>query len=203
MVLQVHPIRRQPFLFLPLEDLEQPLLLGHPGSGPENLTLGIRICSLLFKWSNSRYTVILWNTRTCKHFLVCIFYCLSWAHHATFVHSSFWGRDVKGSQLSNPTALVRILAPLVSWHWQARSLNVIQLDFFMYKTKRYHILVLAHGRHWIYFNDLLAVYFLLALPPVPYPLTCHLAFILCPLLISEITGKVFQVKENKYAASGC
>lgn len=59
MVPQVHLIHRHLFLFLPPEDLEQPVLLGHPGSGPKYITPDVRICLLVPKLSNSRYAVVL------------------------------------------------------------------------------------------------------------------------------------------------
>lgn len=56
---QVHLIHRHPLLSLPPEDLEQPLLLGHPDSGPKSVTPDVRICLFLPQWSDSRYAIVL------------------------------------------------------------------------------------------------------------------------------------------------
>lgn len=89
------PDTQTAFPFLPLEDLEQPLLLGHSGSRSKNLTPDVRICPLLFKLSNSRYTVISWNTRTCKHFP--IYFLLSFMSPSCHLPSlPFLGRKCRG-----------------------------------------------------------------------------------------------------------
>lgn len=81
-----HLIHGHPFLFPPLEDLEQTLLSGHLGSGPRYITPDVSTCSLLPKSSNSRYTVILGNTQTLKNFpIYFVFYCLLRVHNATFL----------------------------------------------------------------------------------------------------------------------
>lgn len=105
MVLRVHLIHRQPFLLLPLKDLEQALLLDTLPAGLSPLPR-LSGCALFYlncptpRVQSSRETLELANT------FQCIFYCLSWARHATFLHSSSRGGDVKGWQLSNPANVV-------------------------------------------------------------------------------------------------
>lgn len=82
-VLQVSLTHRQ--LFLPVQDLERPLLLGHLDTGPKYITLHVRMSSLLFKLPNSRFPVILWNTRIFKTYFFFSFYCLPWFHSTTFI----------------------------------------------------------------------------------------------------------------------
>lgn len=158
---QVHLAHRHPFLFLPLEDLEQPLLLGNPATGPNYISLDVRI----FKLPHSRFCNQLVKH---QHFPKLSNTFSTLCHVSGQVPLSFCQRPfllILGEKMQKAPGsgirhtVIQSPAPLAVCRWKQVLEACQDAAFLIYKTGRYPILSVWHteGAEYVLFTSLFSL----------------------------------------------